>query len=241
MKNKTSWLIGLLFILASCNKENRQAANTAHKQPATAAITLNNYTDTVSYALGINIARTLQQNGAHTVNTALLAQAIQDYLSHQPTLLPPGQTIEMVNEHFKKLLEQQVAANRAEEDTFLSQNKNKPGVITLPSGLQYQVIKDASGDIPTATDIVTLHYHATFIDGTVFDSSVQRGKPVQMPVDRCLPAYTQALQLMPVGAKWKLFIPAALAYGSSGYQAGSASVPPDKAMVVELELIAIAR
>lgn len=241
MKNTTIGLVCLLFMLAACNRESRLAKGDTHTQLAATATGLNNYTDSISYALGINIARTLQQNGAHTVNTALLAQAIQDYMSHQATLLPPGQTIEMVNEHFKNLIENQSAANRAEEDTFLSQNKNKPGVMTLPSGLQYQVLKDASGDIPTATDIVTLHYHATFIDGTVFDSSVQRGKPVQMPVDRTLPAYTQALQLMPAGAKWKLFIPAALAYGSSGYQAGSATVPPDKAIVVELELIAIAR
>lgn len=119
---------------------------------------------------------------------------------------------------------------------FLEDNGKRKGVITLPSGLQYEILKEGNGPKPTATDKVTTHYHGTTIDGKVFDSSVERGQPAQFGVNQVIPGWTEALQLMPVGSKWKLFIPSNLAYGESG--AGGA-IGPNETLVFEVELISI--
>jgi FKBP-type peptidyl-prolyl cis-trans isomerase FklB len=119
---------------------------------------------------------------------------------------------------------------------FLESNKNKPGVIVLPSGLQYEIITEGSGVKPTATQTVTCHYHGTLTNGTVFDSSVKRGAPASFPLNRVISGWTEALQLMPVGSKWRLFLPPQLAYGSM--QVGS--IPANSTLIFEVELLGIA-
>lgn len=235
MKNIFPLLIVLL--LTACNRQNTHDFSLTN-QPDAKRAALATYNDSVSYALGVNIGRTLKDNGMDSANTALIAQGVNDYLKKNALVLCSQQSVELVNGHLKMLADKQGAANQTEEQNFLAENKKQPNVVTLPSGLQYLILKTGTGDAPTATDIVTVHYHGTFVDGTVFDSSVERGKPVQMPVNRTISAFTEALQLMPVGSKWKLFVPANLAYGSTGYKA-SVPVPAGKAFVFELELISI--
>ncbi|MFN5069792.1 MAG: FKBP-type peptidyl-prolyl cis-trans isomerase [Bacteroidota bacterium] len=118
---------------------------------------------------------------------------------------------------------------------FLESNKNKPGVIVLPSGLQYEIITEGSGAKPTATQTVTCHYHGTLTNGTVFDSSVKRGAPASFPLNRVISGWTEALQLMPVGSKWRLFLPPQLAYGSM--QVGA--IPANSTLIFEVELLSI--
>jgi len=126
--------------------------------------------------------------------------------------------------------------NQKEGEVFLAENKKKKGVITLPSGLQYQVIKEGTGKIPKATDTVTTHYRGTLIDGTEFDSSYKRGEPASFPVNGVIKGWTEALQLMKVGSKWQLFIPSNLAYGPQG--AGQA-IGPNATLIFEIELLSI--
>ena len=142
----------------------------------------------------------------------------------------------VINEYFTKLQDEKLTINLKAGQEFLAINKNRPGVVTLPSGLQYEIIKEGNGKIPAATDQVKCHYHGTLIDGTVFDSSVQRGTPATFGVNQVIKGWVEALQLMPVGSKWKLFIPSDLAYGAQG--AGQ-SIEPNSTLVFEVEVLDI--
>jgi FKBP-type peptidyl-prolyl cis-trans isomerase FklB len=141
-----------------------------------------------------------------------------------------------LQKYFQGLQEKKSGAARQGGVDFLASNAKKEGVTTLPSGLQYQVMVDGSGEKPTATNKVTTHYHGTTIDGKVFDSSVERGQPAQFGVNQVIAGWTEALQLMAVGSKWKLFIPSDLAYGERG---AGADIPPHAALIFEVELISI--
>ena len=143
---------------------------------------------------------------------------------------------QLVNNHLAELKEKKAQAVKGDGEKFLEENKKREGVVTLTSGLQYQILKAGTGEKPLATDKVTTHYHGTFLDGKVFDSSVDRGQPAQFPVNRVIPGWTEALQLMPVGSKWKLWIPYNLAYGEKGYPP---KIPPYSALIFEVELISI--
>jgi len=129
---------------------------------------------------------------------------------------------------------EKAAANLKAGEKFLAANKNKPGVVALPSGLQYEVIQEGTGVKPLASNNVTCHYHGTLIDGTVFDSSVKRGQPATFPLNAVIKGWTEALQLMPVGSKWKLYIPPHLAYGNRGV---SKEIGPNSTLIFEVELI----
>lgn len=136
----------------------------------------------------------------------------------------------------KTTMEKNPSANPATSETFLAQNAKKEGVKTTASGLQYKVIQSGTGESPKLTDRVKVHYHGTLIDGTVFDSSVQRGQPISFPVGGVIPGWVEALQLMKVGDKWQLFIPAKLAYGD---QSPSPAIPPNSVLIFEVELLGI--
>ncbi len=150
--------------------------------------------------------------------------------------MTPEEANERLQSHFQGLQEKQAAAAKEEGIAFLAENGKKEGVVTLPSGLQYQIIKEGTGDKPTASSKVTTHYHGTTTNGEVFDSSVERGQPAQFGVNQVIAGWTEALQLMPVGSKWKLFIPSDLAYGARG---AGPKIPPHAALVFEVELISI--
>ena len=145
---------------------------------------------------------------------------------------------EVINEYFIKLQKEKMEINKKAGEEFLHINKGRAGVVELPSGLQYQVLKQGNGAKPSATDKVKCHYHGTLINGTVFDSSVQRGQPAVFGVNQVIPGWVEALQLMPVGSKWRLFIPSNLAYGEHG--AGE-MIEPNSTLIFDVELLDIVK
>jgi FKBP-type peptidyl-prolyl cis-trans isomerase FklB len=208
------------------------------KTHAAAKPVLKTQIDSVSYAIGQDIGAGLKSQGLDQLNAGLLVKALQDAWKGAPPALTKEQSNMSISNYLQKIKTEKAAKNQADGEKFLSENKAKPGVTTLPSGLQYQVIKEGSGPKPAATDTVKTHYHGMLIDGTVFDSSVERGEPVTFPVSGVIKGWTEALQLMPVGSKWKLFIPAALAYGDR--QAGP-KIGPNSTLVFEVELLEIVK
>ena len=207
------------------------------KQPVTPPkITTMTTLDTVSYSLGLNIARNLKSQGFGDINLELFAQAMKDHYADGATLVDVNQTDQIINAYFSGIKKKEGDNNLAKGRAFLEENKKKPGVQTTASGLQYEIIKEGNGPKPTATDKVKCHYHGTLIDGTVFDSSVQRGEPATFPLNGVIKGWTEALQLMPTGSKWRLYLPSELAYGERG--AGN-SIGPNNALIFEVELLSI--
>lgn len=198
--------------------------------------------DKVSYSIGMDIGRNLKDQSID-IDPNLLAKGIQDVISGGKPMLT-DEEVQAVMMAFQQEMQTKAAAkakeagdkNQKEGSAFLAENKKKKGVVTLPSGLQYKIITTGSGKKPKATDTVTTHYKGTLIDGTEFDSSHKRGQPASFPVSGVIPGWTEALQLMPVGSKWQLFVPPDLAYGPRG--AGQA-IGPNATLVFEVELLSI--
>lgn len=199
--------------------------------------------DKVSYALGLGIGQQLAQMGATDLNVDDFAQSIKDVLSASQLKVSHREAQEIVQDYFSKK-EQAMNAERAEKgkaakeagEKYLAENAKKDGIVTLPSGLQYQVLKEGSGKKPTAKDSVKCHYEGFLIDGTVFDSSVQRGEPAVFGLQQVIAGWTEGLQLMSEGAKYRFFIPYRLAYGEGG--AGQ-MIPPYAALIFDVELIEV--
>lgn len=199
--------------------------------------------DKVSYALGLGIGRQLSQMGASDLNIDDFAQAIKDVLSGGSLSLTDAEAQTLVNNFFAEQEKKQRAAaaerfkaNREEGEAWLKANAQKEGVVCLASGLQYQVLREGTGRSPKATDTVRCHYEGTLTDGTLFDSSLQRGEPAEFPLNGVIAGWTEGLQLMKEGAKYRFFIPYQLAYGEHG--AGQ-SIPPYSALLFDVELIAV--
>ncbi|WP_044546782.1 FKBP-type peptidyl-prolyl cis-trans isomerase, partial [Parabacteroides distasonis] len=163
-------------------------------------------------------------------------QGLNDVLTEAKPALSYDEAKQVINDYFMKLQQEKLEINKKAGEEFLSINKHKAGVVELPSGLQYEVLKNGTGAKPTANDKVKCHYHGTLINGQVFDSSVQRGEPAVFGVSQVIPGWVEALQLMPVGSKWRLFIPSNLAYGERG--AGEA-IEPNSTLIFDVELLDI--
>lgn len=190
--------------------------------------------DKFSYAIGLGIGQNLLSMGAKGIAVDDFAQAIKDVLEGNQTAISHTEARDIVNKYFAELEEKMNAANIEAGKKFLEENKKREGVVTLPSGLQYEVITEGNvGRYAKATDQVQCHYEGTLIDGTLFDSSIKRGQPATFGVNQVIPGWVEALQLMPEGAKWKLYIPSDLAYGAQG--AGE-MIPPHSMLVFEVEL-----
>ncbi len=166
---------------------------------------------------------------------AILARGMKDGLMGGKTLLTDQEAQASMEEVRSDLVKKQQAEGKKEGDDFLAANKGKEGVVTLPSGLQYKILTAGTGPKPTASDTVACNYRGTRIDGTEFDSSYKRGQPTKFPVNGVIKGWTEALQLMPVGSKWQLFIPSDLAYGERGNQ----GIPPNSTLIFEVELVSI--
>ncbi|MBR6276635.1 MAG: FKBP-type peptidyl-prolyl cis-trans isomerase [Prevotella sp.] len=199
--------------------------------------------DKVSYALGLGIGQQLAQMGASELNIDDFAQAIKDVIAGNDLKVQHRDAQKIVQDYFAKQ-EQKLSAERAEKgkahkeagEKYLAENAKKEGVVTLPSGLQYQVLKEGNGKKPSAKDTVMCHYEGFLIDGTVFDSSIQRGEPATFPLQQVIAGWTEGLQLMQEGAKYRFFIPYRLAYGEGG---AGASIPPFAALIFDVELIQV--
>ena len=190
--------------------------------------------DKFSYAIGLGIGQNLLSMGAKGIAVDDFAQAIKDVLEGNQTAISHTEARDIVNKYFAELEEKMNAANIEAGKKFLEENKKREGVVTLPSGLRYEVITEGNvGRYAKATDQVQCHYEGTLIDGTLFDSSIKRGQPATFGVNQVIPGWVEALQLMPEGAKWKLYIPSDLAYGAQG--AGE-MIPPHSTLVFEVEL-----
>jgi FKBP-type peptidyl-prolyl cis-trans isomerase FklB len=189
-----------------------------------------------SYAIGINIGRSIQGDDIQ-VDMAQLIAGLTDGLEGKKSRLTDEQLTNAMRALQREVQQRFLAKVKKEGDDFLAANKKKEGVVTLPSGLQYKVIKAGQGASPKATDTVNTHYHGTLIDGEVFDSSKQRGQPVSFQVNRVIPGWTEALQRMKVGDVWQLVIPSELAYGEEGTRDGA--IPPHSVLVFEVELLGI--
>ena len=194
--------------------------------------------DKISYALGLSIGNNFQNSGINNLQVEDFVKGVNDVLSGAQPAISYDEAKQIINEFFMNLQKQKLELNKKAGEEFLTINKGKAGVVTLPSGLQYQVLQKGEGAKPTATDKVKCHYHGTLINGTVFDSSVQRGQPAVFGVSQVIPGWVEALQLMPVGSKWRLFIPSELAYGEHG--AGDA-IEPNSTLIFDVELLEIVK
>ena len=192
--------------------------------------------DKFSYSIGLGIGQNLSSMGIGNLAVDDFAQAIKDVLEGNQTAISHNEAREIVNKYFEELEAKMGAAAIEQGKAFLEENKKKPGVVTLPSGLQYEVLESGKGDSPKASDNVEVHYTGKLIDGTVFDSSVERGVPASFGVTQVIPGWVEALQLMHEGDKWRLYIPSDLAYGPNG--AGGV-IGPNMTLIFDVELLRV--
>jgi len=189
-----------------------------------------------SYALGMSVASNLIKSGVKKINPDIFLQAVNDTFTGEMPKLMPKEANEILEKFMEEANKGQSEDNLSEGLKFLEENKKRDGVIELPSGLQYEVVTQGDGDLPTTGDTVKCHYHGTLIDGTVFDSSVERGQPAELPVNAVISGWIEALQLMPTGSKWRLYVPPELGYGEQG--AGGV-IQPNATLIFEIELLEI--
>jgi FKBP-type peptidyl-prolyl cis-trans isomerase len=231
---KTKSMVGLLIIalvtVTSCN----QMKNSTLKIGAVKLVTP---TDTASYALGVNMASNVKNMGMDEINLQVFAKAFQDVYASEKLLITEAESNPILQAYFSKLMETKAASTLAEGQTWLAENGKKSGVTTTASGLQYEVMREGTGAKPTAASTVKVHYHGTTTDGKVFDSSVDRGEPVEFPLSGVIKGWTEGVQLMSVGSKYKFFIPGDLAYGPRPPQ--GSGIAPNATLVFEVELLEI--
>jgi FKBP-type peptidyl-prolyl cis-trans isomerase len=255
-----SWVLVLLLLAgtggavaqsgASSKNQTPPAAPQPKAQPSaspapagSAASPFKSTKEKASYALGMNVGSSLHRQGVD-IDPALFEQGMKDALSGGKTLITEdearGALMQLQNDVRAQQAEKakvEGEANKKAGDAFLAANKAKAGVVTLPSGLQYKILKEGTGPKPTATDTVECNYTGTLINGTEFDSSSKHGGPAKFPVNGVIKGWTEALQLMPVGSKWQLFVPSDLAYGERGTPGGE--IGPNSTLIFEVELLSI--
>ena len=221
-------LIGLMALfLAACQSGTNEAGSTGD-------VSLDSNMDTLCYSYGVTVGQNIKSLGDDLNREALMAGILEGIEGREPKvdnavlMTKAGEFLQMVNERA-------VARNQAEGQAFLQEKAEEEGVVVLPSGLQYKVIREGDGASPTASDRVTIHYRGTLIDGTQFDSSFDRGEPITYPVNGFIPGWVEGLQLMQEGAKYEFYIPSDLAYGNRGNR----GIPPNSTLVFEVELIKV--
>lgn len=191
----------------------------------------------VSYCVGMSVAMSLKQQNLETLNPDALAEAIKDSFSGKAEKFNADEAQVIIQNYLQQISEKQFAVNKEAGENFLNENKTKAGITTTASGLQYEVITEGAGKSPSATDVVEVHYHGTLINGTVFDSSIQRGTPASFGVNQVIKGWTEALQLMNEGSKYRLYIPQDLAYGAHPHPGGP--IEPFMALIFDVELLSV--
>lgn len=206
------------------------------------ALTLNSDVEKLSYSIGVDLGKNIKQKQIE-INVPAMAKGIEDGMSEGQLLLTDEQMKETLVKFQKDMMskstaqfEQKSKENQAKGQAFLQENKNKPGVVTLPSGLQYKIITNASGPKPTKNDTVTVEYTGRLINGDVFDSTEKAGKPATFQLMQVIPGWTEALQLMPVGSTWELYVPSNLAYGVRNV---GGLIGPNETLIFSVHLISI--
>ena len=192
--------------------------------------------DKLSYALGMSMASNLMNSGLRQLDVESFVKSFSEVMSNSIPSMSPQEANEIIQQFFSKKQEEMLGNNLEEGKSFLEENSKKENVVSLPSGLQYEILTEGSGEIPKATDKVKCHYHGTLLNGTVFDSSLQRGQPAVFGVNQVIKGWVEALQLMAVGSKWRLFIPSDLAYGEQG---AGGSIEPNATLIFDVELLGI--
>lgn len=190
-----------------------------------------------SYSVGMSIGQSLQGQNLDQIDLDSFVDGIKAIFNNDTLKFTPEEANAKITTYINEMNEQRFAVFKEEGEAFLAENGKKDNITTLPSGLQYEVVEEGNGDKPGPTAQVTVHYHGTLTDGTVFDSSVNRGTPATFGVNQVIKGWTEALQLMPVGSKWKLYIPENLAYGANPHPGGP--IKPYMALIFDVELIAI--
>jgi len=190
----------------------------------------------ISYALGLSMGNNFRSSGIDKLNIEEFTQAINDVLNGNSPAMSYEDAQQILNDFFSKLQTEKLEINKRAGEEFLRINKERAGVKTTESGVQYEVLEEGNGSKPKATDTVKVHYEGKLIDGRVFDSSVQRGQPATFGLNQVIPGWTEALQLMPKGAKYRIFLPSELAYGAQG--AGE-MIEPNSALIFDVELLDI--
>jgi FKBP-type peptidyl-prolyl cis-trans isomerase FklB len=224
----------VMLAQAPAKKKPVAAAPKKATTAAPAAPALKNSVDSFSYAIGLSIASFYKAQGIKDINNTLVVKALADAKADKP-LMNEAQVNNCIVSYMQTAAKAKAGPNKKAGEAWLAENKKKPGVITTASGLQYKIEKEGTGQKPKATDQVKVHYHGTLTDGTVFDSSVERGQPITLGLSNVIPGWTEALQLMPVGSKWKLFIPSDLAYGDNP----AGKIPEGSTLIFDVELIEI--
>lgn len=239
MKNITLCFVFALITMA-CFAQTAKPKATAKKAVVAAKsgpAQLKTALDSFSYAVGLSMAGFYKEQGVKNINTELVVKALNDVKAGKPAL-DESQTNSCIVGYMTSTKGEKAAGNKKIGQAFLDSNKTKPGVITTPSGLQYMVITEGTGPKPTLTDKVKVHYQGSLINGKIFDSSIQRGEPIELNVNGVIPGWTEALQMMPVGSKWRLFIPSDLAYGDNG---AGADIKPGETLLFDVELLEIVK
>ena len=227
---------------AKTQKAPAKKTGAAPASKAPAVLVLNTQKDKTSYAIGMNVGKGLHRDSVD-IDTAILLRGLKDALAGGKTLLTDQEaqaTLTALQNDLRKkqqeMRQQATETNKKEGEAFLAANKTKDGVVALPSGLQYKILQEGTGPKPAATDSVVCNYRGTLLDGKEFDSSYKRGQPATFPVTGVIKGWTEALQLMPVGSKWQLFVPSELAYGDRG---AGADIKPGATLIFEVELVSI--
>jgi len=216
--------IVILVAMASCSKFKSGSK-------------LKNDVDTVSYCIGISVGNSLKEANLPSFNSAAFAKAIDEVLANKQTQIDQNSANTFISKYFQKLMEKKSAEALKEGAEFLAKNKERKEVKTTPSGLQYEVIKEGTGATPKADDMVTVNYTGKLINDTIFDSSYKRGQPAQFKVNQVIPGWTEALQLMKVGSKYKVYLPSELGYGARPDP--RSKIKPNSVLIFEVELLSI--
>ena len=230
---KILFILPLLVSISYAQTKKHAIKHIIKKAPVKVALSA---MDSLSYSMGVQTAEYYKAQGADKINTAMIKKAYDDVFNNKTLLISPEECNMTIQKKLQEFMQNKTNAEKEIGAKFLDANKKKPGIITLPSGLQYEVITKGTGPIPKATDTVKANYIGSLIDGKEFDNSYKRGQPITIPVTGVIRGWVEALQLMPVGSKWKLFIPSELGYGDHG--AGGA-IPGGAALIFEIELLDI--
>ena len=223
MKNKL-FILGIVVTFVACNQ-------TSYNN-----VELNTQMDSVSYSLGISVANNLKSSGFESIENQAVASAFSDVFEGNEVKINEEDANMLIQDYFVELSQKKSQEAISTGQAFLDENGKKEGVTTTASGLQFEVLTNGTGATPVEKDQVTVHYHGTLVDGTVFDSSIERGQPATFPVNGVIPGWEEALQLMNVGSKYKLYIPSDLAYGERG---AGGSIGPNETLIFEVELLSI--